>query len=90
MSQRVMTYYERESERPPAYLLARLADALDVTVDDLLGRRPLKRPPPPRNSRLWRKLREIEKLPAPDRKAVLRMVDGLLARQRLNEKGNRQ
>jgi transcriptional regulator with XRE-family HTH domain len=90
VSQRVMTYYERESERPPAYLLARLAEALDVTVDELLGRRPLKGPPPPRNSRLWRKLREIEKLPAPDRKAVLRMVDGLLARQKLNEKGNRR
>jgi hypothetical protein len=39
--------------------------------------------PPPRHTRLWRKLREIEKLPEADRKAVLRLVDALLAKQKL-------
>jgi hypothetical protein len=43
----------------------------------------LKEAEAPRNARLWRKLREIEKLGGADRKAVLRFVDALLAKQRL-------
>jgi transcriptional regulator with XRE-family HTH domain len=83
VSQRVMTYYECQSERPPAYLLPKLAEALGLTVDELLGVRPVKDTPAPRNTRLWRKLRDIEKLPPGDRKAVLKVLDGLLARQKL-------
>jgi len=83
VSQRVMTYYECQSERPPAHLLATLADALGVSVDELLGVRPVRQTPLPRNTRLWRKLRDIEKLPSGDRKAVLKILDGLLARQKL-------
>jgi len=55
VSQRMMTYYEREAEQPPA----------------------------PRNTRLWRKPRDFEKLPPGDRKAVLKFVDALLVRQRV-------
>jgi transcriptional regulator with XRE-family HTH domain len=83
VSQRVVTYYERESGRPPAHLLPRLADALSVTVDELVGYERLKEAQAPRNARLWRKLRDIEKLGEADRKAVLRFVDALLAKQRL-------
>ena len=84
VSQRMMTYYERQAEHPPAYLLPRLAEALGVTVDELMGVRPVKEPPvTPRNTRLWRKLRDIEKLPPGDRKAVLKFVDALLVRQRV-------
>ena len=46
--------------------------------------------PAPRNTRLWRKLREIEELPASDRRAVIKLVDGLLARQKLNARGTRR
>jgi transcriptional regulator with XRE-family HTH domain len=83
VSQRVMTYYECQSERPPAYLLPKLAEALDLTVDELLGVRPVKDTPAPRNTRLWRKLRDVEKLPPGDRKAVLKFVDALLIRQKV-------
>jgi len=85
VSQRVMTYYECQSERPPAHLLPGLARLLSVSVDELLGLRPVKDTPAPRNTRLWRKLREVEKLPPGDRKAVLKILDGLLARQKLAE-----
>jgi transcriptional regulator with XRE-family HTH domain len=84
VSQRMMTYYEREAEHPPAYLLPRLAETLGVTVDELMGVRPVKeQAAAPRNTRLWRKLREVEKLPPGDRKAVLKFVDALLVRQRV-------
>lgn len=90
VSQRAMTYYERESQRPPSHLLTRLAEILNVSVDELLGRRPVKDRPTPRNPRLWRKLREIEKLPPGDRRAVLKILDGLLARQKLQNQVSRQ
>ena len=86
-SQRMVTYYERESDRPPAHLLPRLAQALGVSVDALVGHAALREPPPPRHSRLWRKLRDVEKLSDADRKAVLRFVDALLAKQKLDRTG---
>src|SRR6266850_7260006 len=63
VSQRMMTYYEREAEHPPAYLLPRLAEALGVSVDELMGVRPVKEPAAAPRNTLWRKLRDIEKLP---------------------------
>jgi transcriptional regulator with XRE-family HTH domain len=83
LSQRMVTYYERRSGRPPAHVLPHLADALKVSVDELVGYERLEEPAAPRNARLWRKLRDIEKLNEPDRKAVLRFVDALLVKQRL-------
>jgi transcriptional regulator with XRE-family HTH domain len=90
LSQRMMTYYEREDGRPPARLLGQMAEALGVSVDELLGLKPVADKPAPRNTRLWRKLREIEKLPAGDRKAVIKLVDGMLARHKLNSQGTRR
>jgi transcriptional regulator with XRE-family HTH domain len=90
LSQRMMTYYEREGGRPPGKLLGRMAEVLGVSVDELLGLKPTKEKPAPRNSRLWRKLREIEKLPASDRRAVIKLVDGLLANHKLKSRGTRR
>jgi transcriptional regulator with XRE-family HTH domain len=90
LSQRMMTYYEREAGRPPAHLLGQMAEALGVTVDELLGLKPVMDKPVPRNTRLWRGLREIEKLPAGDRKAVIKLVDGMLARHKLSSQGARR
>jgi len=90
LSQRMMTYYEREGGRPPARLLGQIAETLGVAVEKLLGLKPIADKPAPRNTRMWRKLREIEKLPASDRRAVIRLVDGLLARQKLNSRGTRR
>lgn len=66
--------------------LARLRKARgfsQIELGELLGVRPVKGTPAPRNTRLWRKLRDVEKLPLDDRKAVLKFVDALLVRQRV-------
>lgn len=79
VSQRMMTYYEREAGKPPAHVLPQLADALKVSVDELLGIRPGRdAQEPPRRSRLWRKLRQIEKLSRRDQQALLRTIDAFL------------
>ena len=84
ISQRMVYYYERQSGRPPAHVLPKLADALKVSVDELVGYERLKEGHAPRNARLWRKLREVEKLGEADRKALLRFVDALLAKQQFD------
>jgi transcriptional regulator with XRE-family HTH domain len=80
LSQRMMTHYERQTSWPPGNLLPRLADALGVSLDELVGLRPTKDAPTPRRSRLWRKLREIEKLPRRDQQALLRTIEAFLAK----------
>ncbi len=86
ISQRVVTYYERESGRPPGHLLPKLAEILGVSVNVLLGNEREREPVQPRHTRLWRKLREVEKLPDADRKTIVRMIDALLARQKLEKR----
>jgi len=78
LSQRMMTYYERQSAWPPAQLLPRLAEILGVSLDELAGVSPVADAPPRRHSRLWRKLREIEKLSKRDQQALLRTIDAFL------------
>ena len=78
VSQRMMTYYEREAEKPPAQVLPKLAEVLQVSVDELLGLKPVKDGANPRNSRLWRKLQKIEKLSKRDQQALLRTIDAFL------------
>lgn len=88
ISQRMMAHYEGRAVRVPADLLARLASALNVPMEELMGLSPTRDKPAPANSRLWRKLRQIEKLPPGDRRAVLKILDGLLARQKLVSSGS--
>jgi len=88
ISQRMMAHYEGRAVRVPADLLARLASALNVPMEELMGLSPSVDEPSPRNTRLWRKLRQIEKLPPGDRKTVLKILDGLLARQKLVSSGS--
>lgn len=87
LSQRLMTYYEREGGRPPGHLLPEIARVLKVSLDELLGTKAVLDTPAPRHTRLWRKLRDVEKLPEADRKAVLRFIDALMVRQRFQQRG---
>ncbi|MBI5545311.1 MAG: helix-turn-helix transcriptional regulator [Deltaproteobacteria bacterium] len=86
-SQRMMAHYEREQADPPAHLLPRFAEALGVSVDELLGRSDVKEPQVKGHPRLWAKLRAVESLPGPDRRAVVRFIDSILARQKLQQQG---
>lgn len=83
ISQRLMTYYETQGGRPAADLLARFAEALDVSTDVLLGRTEADDPraaASPQTLRLWRRLRRIEEIPPQDQKTILKMIDALADR----------
>jgi transcriptional regulator with XRE-family HTH domain len=84
LSQRMVAYYEGQSSRAPDHLLAPLADVFGITTDELLGvKKRRAQEPKPSNLRLWRRFRQIEKLPARERKQLLAIVDAILERHEL-------
>lgn len=82
ISQRMVAYYESETEHPPTHLLPALADALRITTDQLLGRQPVSPRKAPQNQQLLRRLRQVEKLPPRARNAVIEHIEALVARHR--------
>ena len=85
VSNRVIAYYEEDGAQPPGPMLVDLAKALRISVDQLLGVKPLKETPSPRTARLLNRLRRVEELPAPDQRALLRYLDALLLRSRATQ-----
>jgi transcriptional regulator with XRE-family HTH domain len=82
VSQRVIAYYETESQQPPGALLVDLARALKVSTDVLLGVTALPERTSPKTARLLKRLRRIEELPPADQRAVLKLVDAMLETRR--------
>jgi transcriptional regulator with XRE-family HTH domain len=85
ISQRMVAYYEGETEYPPAHLLPVLAKALGVSADELLGLEPLKDKKKAPDSRLWKRFKQVEKLPPQEKKQIVQLLDALLERQKLRQ-----
>ncbi|MBM4164172.1 MAG: helix-turn-helix transcriptional regulator [Lentisphaerae bacterium] len=84
VSRRMIAYYEGETRHPPTTILPRLAQALGVSVDDLLnvhGRRDT--PNRSMSSRLHRKLQELEQLGTREKRQALRLLSQFIAREYL-------
>ena len=80
VSQRTISYYESGDGHPQAAMLAKLAAALKVSTDDLLGSTAAREPLPtdnPEARRIWKQFRVLLDLPDKDRRAVLHMLNGL-------------
>ena len=73
VSQRVITYYENESPRPPTQYLPQLASALEVTIGELFGTAGTT----PIDRALLLRLEKIQQLPESDQNAIIKMIDGL-------------
>jgi len=80
ISQRMMAYYEGPTARPPANRLPRMAKALGVSVDALLGNETAQRPRKATDTRLQWRLQQIEKLDAGERRQVLQVLDAFIER----------
>lgn len=75
-SQRAICSYEQDRTDPPLSLIPKLADTLDVTVEDLLGlngKRPKKTNS--RDSFLRKKIEEISQLPERKQKTILQVIN---------------
>lgn len=77
VSQRMMVYYEKTAEYPPAKFIPLMARLLKVPADELLGLKEMKKLDPEKNLRLWNKLKKVEKLNKADQKVITKMIDAL-------------
>lgn len=79
VSKRMLCYYESQGGEPPVHLLPKFAKALGVGADELLGTKPIKRNgSTPQRSRLWNRLKQIEKLSPQDRRHIVKVLDALI------------
>jgi transcriptional regulator with XRE-family HTH domain len=88
-SQRMIAYYERHAKRPPLEKLQAVAQALSVTIDQLLGvQRVTKQRGAPKDAYLRRKLQQVHGLPKTDQKMVVGMIDALATKNQLQKKSS--
>jgi hypothetical protein len=79
----MVAYYEIQGGTPSPEQLAAFAKALGISADQLVGTAGAQAVDAPRGGgemRLWRRLRQIQQLPEDQRRAVLKVLDGLLGR----------
>jgi transcriptional regulator with XRE-family HTH domain len=84
-NQRNISHYETIAECPPGPIIVQLAKALQVSADDLLGLKPQKAlakangKEDPETKRLWKKFQQVRSLPEKDQRAVIRLINSLVA-----------
>jgi transcriptional regulator with XRE-family HTH domain len=83
MIQALISDYERDKLRPYADVVVRLALALGVSTDELLGvRAPKKQPVTDTDRRFLKRLQRLDSLPKRDQDALLRTIDAFLVRSK--------
>lgn len=89
-TRRMIAYYEAESDRLPTNLLVELARALKVTTDELLGlKATAAAKSTQRDSRLLRRLQQIEKLDAAKKRQIMQVIDTFIEHEQLKQKQQR-
>jgi len=84
VTQRMISYYEGQPDPPPSTLLPKLAKTLGVSVDELLGIAAIKANRKP-DSRLARRLLQVDKLPPAAKRQVIQLIDAFLKRETLKQ-----
>ncbi len=80
ISQSMMSRYESGERRIPSELLAKIAKAINVSSDELLGLKPIKnngQEMATETKRLWKKFQQVSSLPENDQRAVIRLINSL-------------
>jgi transcriptional regulator with XRE-family HTH domain len=87
-TRRMIAYYETESDYPPTNMLAGLASTLQASTDQLLGLTPRKTNTKTKqpDSRLLRRMQQIEKLSAPKKRQVMQVIDTFIENEQLKAK----
>ena len=75
----VISDYERGRLRPNPSMLVRLAKALEVSTDEILGLKKATDRVTTTNRRLLRRIKAMETLPKRDLDALLRTIDAVIA-----------
>jgi transcriptional regulator with XRE-family HTH domain len=74
--------YESGLNIPPAGMLIKLADALNISLDYLLTGN-VDEAEPLASSRLFRRFQELEGMNREDQETVMKVIDAMIAKQRI-------
>lgn len=77
--QRTLSFYEREAEAIPSTLVPVFAEALSVTIEEVLGLEPKGQKKRGRQSQLERHLAAIANLPRKEQQQLLAVVDAFIS-----------
>lgn len=84
VSQRIMHHYENKADYPPAQKIIELAQALDMSVDELLAVNGNKQDSYQNiNPKLAKRLRLASNLPPSDLKTLATYIDGLILKHKV-------
>ena len=86
ISRRMVAYYESQSQHPPTTHLPAMARVLKLTTDELLGTAAIKQRAKPADTRMQRRLQQIEKLDTPERRQILQLIDTFIEHGQLRRK----
>ncbi len=86
ISQRMIAYYEKQTQYPPTHLLPVLTKALGVTADQLLGMEKIKANGKRKDTRLWRRFSQIEKMDAKEKRKIIQLLDTFIENERFKRK----
>ncbi len=79
-TQRAISYYENNGGYPPTPVAVELARALGISTEELMGIQPIgDSGQSAEEQRLWKKFQQLLVLPEKDRRAVIRLVNSLVA-----------
>jgi transcriptional regulator with XRE-family HTH domain len=76
----MLIYYERRAKNPSAAFVRRAAEVLAVSVDELLGHRPLRHVKPGPTPRLQKIMEQISQLPRSEQKFVTEFLETIVRR----------
>ena len=83
--QRAASHYGTVAEFPPTSVVVQLAEVLKVSTDERLGVKPSKKATQAEGSelrRLWKRCQQAMTHPEKNRRAVIRLVNSLVAAKR--------
>lgn len=76
----LINYYERRTKNPTADVLVKLSEILNVSTDELLGKKLTVSKPGP-IPKIERQLNELQKLPAKKQKLVSELIDTVIQKE---------
>jgi transcriptional regulator with XRE-family HTH domain len=76
ISAHMLAYYERKATNPSAEFVAKAAQVLKVSTDELLGHKAVRKSGPP--SELEQRIAALRELPRERQKLVLQLIDTVL------------
>ena len=86
LTARMMAYYEGANAHPPGHLLPEMARALGVSVEALLGTETAKRKTKAVDTRMQRRLQQLERLDPTERRQILQVIDAFIERNQLKQR----